>query len=51
MPNIDKLLKQNNAGFKLYTGIHKATFHKMLDTMQQHEAKKTKLGRPSAISL
>ena len=51
MPNIDKLLKQNDAGFKRYTGIHKATFHEMLNAMQQHEAQKTKSGRPSALSL
>ena len=38
MPNIDKLLKQNDAGFKRYTGIHKATFREMLAAMQQHEA-------------
>ena len=25
MPNIAKLLEQNDAGFKRYTGIHKAT--------------------------
>jgi len=35
MPNIDKLLKQNNAGFKRYTGIHKGTFYEMLNVMQQ----------------
>ena len=51
MPNIDKLLKQNNAGFKRYTGIHKATFRKMLNAMKQHEAQKTKSGRPSVLSL
>ncbi|WP_182407291.1 transposase family protein [Psychrobacter sp. GP33] len=51
MPNIHKLLAQDNAGFKRYTGIHKATFHEMLDAMQQHEAQKTKSGRPSALSL
>ena len=51
MPNIDKLLKQNDAGFKRYTGIHKATFHEMLDAMQEHELSKTKSGRPSALSL
>ena len=51
MPNIDKLLKQSDAGFKRYTGIHKATFHEMLDTMQKHEVSKTKSGRPSALSL
>ena len=51
MPNIHKLLEQDNAGFKRYTGIHKATFHEMLDAMQQHEAQKTKSGRPSALSL
>ena len=51
MPNIDKLLKQNDAGFKRYTGIHKATFHEMLDAMQQCEAQKTKSGRPSVLSL
>ena len=50
MPNIDKLLKQNNASFKRYTGIHKATFREMLNAMQ-HEAQKTKSGRPSALSL
>ena len=44
MPNIDKLLEQNNAGFKRYTGIHKATFREMLATMQQYEAQKTKSG-------
>ena len=51
MPNIDNLLKQDNAGFKRYTGIHKATFHEMLDALQRNEAKKTKSGRPSALSL
>ena len=51
MPNIDNLLKQSNAGFKRYTGIHKATFHEMLNALQQHETKKTKSGRPSALSL
>ncbi len=51
MPNIDKLLKQSNAGFKRYTGIHKATFYEILDALQQHEAHKTKSGRPSALSL
>jgi len=47
MPNIDKLLKQSDAGFKRYTGIHKATFYDMLDAMQEYEASKTKSGRPS----
>ena len=51
MPNIDKLLEQNNAGFKRYTGIHKATFREMLATMQQYEAQKTKSGWPSSLSL
>ena len=51
MPDIKKLLEQNDAGFKRYTGIHKATFHEMLEALQQHEAKKTKSGRPSALSL
>ncbi len=51
MPNIDKLLKQSDAGFKRYTGIHKATFYEMLDAMQEYEACKTKSGRPSALSL
>lgn len=51
MPNIDKLLKQSDAGFKRYTGIHKATFHEMLEAMQQHESQKTKSGRPSALSI
>ena len=51
MPNIHKLLEQDNAGFKRYTGIHKATFREMLNAMQQHEARKTKSGRPSALSL
>ena len=45
MPNIDKLLEQNNAGFKRYTGIHKATFYEMLEAMQQHETQKTKSER------
>ena len=51
MPNIDKLLKQSDAGFKRYTGIHKATFYDMLEAMQEHEASKTKSGRPSGLSL
>jgi hypothetical protein len=51
MPNIDKLLKQSNAGFKRYTGIHKPTFHEMLEALKQHEAQKTKSGRPSTLSL
>lgn len=45
MPNIDKLLKQNDAGFKRYTGIHKKTFYEMLDSLEQHEAQKTKSGK------
>ena len=51
MSNIDKLLEQNDAGFKRYTGIHKATFNGMLEAMQQYEAAKTKSGRPSTLSL
>ena len=51
MPNIAKLLEQSDAGFKRYTGIHKATFEKMLEAMQEHEASKTKSGRPSELSL
>ena len=51
MPNKAKILKQSEAGFKRYTGIHKATFNEMLEAMQQHEAQKTKSGRPSALSL
>ena len=51
MPNIDKLLEQDDAGFKRYTGIYKATFNGMLEAMQQYEAAKTKSGRPSALSL
>lgn len=51
MPDIDKLLKQNDSGFKRYTGIHKATFHEMLDGLKQHGAQKTKSGRPNALSL
>ena len=51
MPNINKLLKQSDASFKRYTGIHKATFHEMLEAMEQHESQKTKSGRPSALSL
>ena len=51
MPNIAKLLEQNDAGFKRYTGIHKATFEQMLEAMQEHEASKTKSGRPSDLSL
>ena len=51
MANIDKLLEQNDAGFKRYTGIHKATFNGMLEAMQQYEAAKTKSGRPSTLSL
>ena len=37
MLDIDKLLKQNNAGFKRYTGIHKETFYEMLNAMQRME--------------
>ena len=51
MPNIDKLLEQNDGGFKRYTGIHKSTFNGMLEAMQQYEAAKTKSGRPSALIL
>ena len=51
MPEIDKLLKQNDAGFKRYTGIRKATFHEMRDALEQYEAQKTKSGRPSTLSL
>ena len=41
MPNIDKLLKQSDAGFKRYTGIHKATFYDMLEAMQVSYAEET----------
>lgn len=51
MPNIAKLLEQNDAGFKCYTGIHKATFKQMLKAMQEHEVSKTKSGRPNELSL
>lgn len=51
MPDINKLLEQNDAGFKRYTGIQKITFKAMLEAMKQHEATKTKLGRPSELSL
>ena len=34
MPDIDKLLKQNDSGFKRYTGIHKATFREILAAMK-----------------
>lgn len=49
MPNIAKLLEQNDAGFKSYTGIHKAIFEQMLEAMQEPEASKTKSGRPSDL--
>lgn len=51
MPNIDKILEQNDAGFKRYTGIRKTTFKAMLAAMQEHEVAKTKSGRPSELSL
>ena len=51
MPDIHKLLKQSDADFKRYTGIQKATFSAMLDAMREHEAAKTKSGRPSDLSL
>lgn len=51
MPNITKLLEQSDASFKRYTGIHKATFQTMLAAMQDHEASKTKSGRPSDLSI
>jgi len=38
MPNIEKLLKQNDAGFKRYTGIHKATFYEMLNALQYSQS-------------
>ena len=43
MPNVDKLLKQSDAGFKRYTGIHKATFYDMLETI----CKSMRLKRPN----
>ena len=51
MPNVTKLLQQKDVDFKRYTGIQKATFAQMLDAMQNHEASKTKSGRPSDLSL
>ncbi|WP_321155844.1 transposase family protein [Psychrobacter sp. LV10R520-6] len=51
MPNINKLIEQSDSGFKRYTGIHKTTFKAMLEAMQQHEAAKTKSGRPSELRL
>jgi hypothetical protein len=51
MPDINKLLAQSDAGFKRYTGIQRTTFNAMLAAMQQHEAAKTKSGRPSELSL
>lgn len=51
MPDIDKLFKQSDAGFKRYTGIHKATFYAMLEIMGQYEETKIKSGRPSELSL
>ncbi len=51
MPDINKLLKQNNTGFKRYTGSRKTTFKAMLEAMQQHEVAKTKSARLSELSL
>lgn len=51
MPSITKLLKQSEVDFKRYTDIRKVTFSAMLETMQDHEASKTKSGRPSDLSL
>src|SRR5690606_11091018 len=51
MPNIYKLLKQSDAGFKRYTCIHKATFYDMLEAIQAHETSKTKSDRTSLLSL
>lgn len=51
MPTITKLLNQNDAGFKRYTGIHKANFEQTLKAMQEHEVSKTKSGRSSEFSL
>lgn len=49
MPNIDKLLQQNNAGFNTRAFI-KPLFE-MLNVMQQHEAQKTKSGRQARLVL
>lgn len=51
MPDINKIFKQSEAGFKRYTGIRRVTFKAMLEAMQQNEASKTKSGRPSELSL
>jgi len=51
MPDINKILEQNDSGFKRYTGIRKTTFNAMLEAMRQYEAAKTKSGRPSELSL
>ncbi|TEU28568.1 transposase family protein [Alkanindiges illinoisensis] len=51
MPNVTKLLEQKDVDFKRYTGIHKATFAQMLDAMQDHEASRTKSGRPGDLGL
>ena len=44
MPNIDKLLEQNNAGFKRYTGIYKATFYEMLEVTPAVKSVQLNLG-------
>ena len=42
MVNITKLLEQNDAGFKRYTEIRKATFNRILEAMRDYEASNTK---------
>lgn len=50
MQNITKLLEQSEAGFKRYTGTHRAIFEKMLKAMQARKVSKIKLGLPSDLS-
>ena len=50
MPDIAKLLEQNNAGFKRYTGIQKANSEQMLEAITANN-KKLKLKNRSIKGL
>ena len=47
----EQLQRRDDAAFRRFCGVHKATFAAMLEVLERDEAEKLKPGRPSTLSL
>ena len=47
----EQLQRRDDAAFRRFCGVPKATFLAMLEVLEQHEAAKLKPGRPSKLGL